>query len=179
MIITSLPAIFSGRSIIEVFSINYSNTNLFQSISMGYPTFWRILVDGTNSDGYNVLKITAMIFTVGVLGMLITFWTYKKIDLSGKNLIYVAFLLTYSTIIFLPSMHERYGYVYEVIAIIVAMLCFKTIPLFIAITIIAMTTYGEYLFGNTITPWLFALANFICYISYMFILNKELLKESD
>lgn len=179
MIITSIPAFLYGRQIVDVFTININNTSLFQSLSLGYPTFWRIIADGSGSDGYTTFKVTAIILTIIILGLIITYWIYNDIILSGENIIFTAFILTYSTVLFLPAMHERYGYLYEIMAIIIALLNPKTIPCLVILVAITLNSYGIYLFGNFEAAWLFSTLNFICYISYMIILNREIQKGSE
>lgn len=176
MVVTSIPALVMGRHISEVFSIYFGNVNLFQSLSMGYPTFWRIIVDGTHTDGYAVLEKPAILFSILLLGCFITYWTYKKIELDKRNIIFTSFLLIYTSVYFLPALHERYGFLYEILAIVVAFAYRKTIPLMMAIALMTMMSYGVYLFGNTISELSVSLFNFIIYSGYVIILKKEILK---
>ncbi len=177
MIVLSLPSLVQGRTISEMIHIYTDNTSLHTSISNGYPTFWRMLNDGTGAEGYITLKYTAMAFTVIVLGSFMYLWIRNNIAINNTNMIIMAFVLTYSTIMFLPAMHERYGFVFEALAIVIVFIYHKTIPLLIGINCISLTTYGVFLFNNTINEWVMALINLIFYVAYMIILNKKLVGE--
>ncbi|MCR5416511.1 MAG: hypothetical protein K6E79_06935 [Pseudobutyrivibrio sp.] len=174
MTVLSLPSLVQGRTISEMIHIYTDNTSLHTSISNGFPTFWRLLNDGTGAEGYLSLKYPAMALTVIVLGSFIYMWIRHNIELTGTNIIIMAFILTYSTIIFLPAMHERYGYLFEVLAIVIAFISYNTIPLLVGINCLSLTTYGAFLFGNTVNEWSLAVINIILYILYMIILNKHL-----
>jgi len=180
MIVLSLPALVQGRTVSEMIHIYTDNTSLHQSLADGYPTFWRVLADGTDytgADAYGTLKHAAMAFVVIVLGCLVYMWIRNAIELTNRNIILMAFIMTYTTVFFLPAMHERYGYCYEILAIMIAFMVTKTIPLAVALTCISLTTYGGYLFNNTVNEWTMAVINLIVYISYMIILNKELVNK--
>ncbi|SOC04121.1 glycosyltransferase 87 family protein [Pseudobutyrivibrio ruminis] len=178
MVVLALPSLVQGRTISEMIHIYTDNTSLHQSLANGYPTFWRVLADGTNftgEDAYGVLKHAAMAFTVIVLGCLVYAWVKKAVEFTGKNIVIMAFIMTYTTIFFLPAMHERYGFSYEILAIVIAIMVAKTIPLAVGLTCLSLTTYGAYLFNNTTNEWFLSVVNLILYISYMIILNKELI----
>jgi len=178
MTVLALPSLVQGRTISEMIHIYTDNTSLHTSISNGFPTFWRLLNDGTGAEGYTFLKYAAMALTVVILGSFMYMWIRNNINLNNVNIILIAFILTYSTIIFLPAMHERYGFIFEILAIVIVFIEIKTIPLLIGITCLSLTTYGVYLFNNTVNEWFLAVINFVFYVSYMIILNKTLIKHS-
>lgn len=178
MTVLALPSLVQGRTISEMIRIYTDNTSLHTSISNGFPTFWRLLNDGTGAEGYTFLKYAAMALTVVILGSFMYMWIRNNINLNNVNIILIAFILTYSTIIFLPAMHERYGFIFEILAIVIVFIEIKTIPLLIGITCLSLTTYGVYLFNNTVNEWFLAVINFVFYVSYMIILNKNLIKHS-
>ena len=178
MTVLALPSLVQGRTISEMIHIYTDNTSLHTSISNGFPTFWRLLNDGTGAEGYTFLKYAAMALTVVILGSFMYMWIRNNINLNNVNIILIAFILTYSTIIFLPAMHERYGFIFEILAIVIVFIEIKTIPLLIGITCLSLTTYGVYLFNNTVNEWFLAVINFVFYVSYMIILNKNLIKHS-
>lgn len=178
MIVLSLPALVQGRSITEIITIYTDNTSLHKSMSNNYPSFWRILNDGSYVDGYDTMKYVAMLFTVVVLGCYMYLWVHKKIKLTARNTLYMAFVLTYTTIFFLPAMHERYGFVYEALGIVIIFLCMKTIPLYLALMANTLVTYGAFLFHRPFSETVIAVVGFAVYISYMILINREMLKEN-
>ena len=79
--------------------------------------------------------------------------------------------------LFLPAMHERYGYPYEILAIILAVLQPKTIPLCAGLVGISLCTYGSYLFDTeTFSLVTLSVANLLVYGGYVLILNRQMEK---
>ena len=130
-------------------------------------------------DSYDTLKTAAILFTVVVLGCFVTFWVRHSVALTHGHMILMAFAMTYTTVFFLPAMHDRYGYVYEILAIIIAFMMVKTAPLAIAMICTSLTMYGVFLYHQNFNETTVAVINLIIYLAYMIIVNKELLKESE
>lgn len=114
-----------------------------------------------------------MIVTVFALAMLMVWWIRKAYVPTGKNLYMMAFLLVYTCVLLLPSMHERYGYLCEVLAIILAILIPKTIPLCVGLLAISINTYGIFLFGISGNWSFLACANLFFYCAYIYSLKEE------
>ena len=147
MLALSLPLVFWGRNIGEVFTIYANQTNSYQAMSMNYPSVWLLLCQAQDPAQYAFLKLPAIVMTVFVLALLMIWWIRKSYQPSGMNLYMMAFLVVYTCVLFLPSMHERYGYLYEILAVVLAVLIPKTIPLCIGLVCISLSTYGVYLFA--------------------------------
>lgn len=173
MVILSSPIVLWGRSLTEVVKIYFSQTGTYQAMSMNYPSPWLLLCQAWEQTQYAYLKNAAIIVTVFVLAVLMVWWIRRSCAPTGKNLYMMAFLLVYTCVLFLPSMHERYGYLYEVLAIILAILIPKTIPLCAGLLAISMNTYGIYLFGVS-GNWTFLVcANLFFYCAYIYSLKEE------
>ena len=71
-------------------------------------------------------------------------------------------------------MHERYGYLYEILAVVLAVLIPKTIPLCIGLVCISLSTYGVYLFGVGENWLVLVCANLALYGIYVNCLTKEM-----
>ena len=173
MLILSLPVVLWGRSLTEVVRIYFNQTGTYQAMSMNYPSPWLLLCQALEPTQYAYLKKAAIIVTVFVLAMLMIWWIRKAYVTTGKDLYMMAFLLVYTCVLFLPSMHERYGYLYEVLAIILAILIPKTIPLCAGLLTISMNTYGIYLFGVSGNCSFLACANLFFYCAYIYSLKEE------
>lgn len=174
MCVTSIPCLLKGRSVAEIFTVYLEQTDCYEKMSMNYPSFWVIFNDGILIDSYEAMKNTAIAVTVIALGILMVVWLEKKIALNMENMLYMAFLLAYTCVLFLPAMHERYGFVYEILAIAIAFVNKKTIPLLVSLCSISMVTYGYYLYYRSMDMNILAVINLVTYVIYLWILIKRM-----
>lgn len=89
----------------------------------------------------------------------------------------MAFLVVYTCVLFLPSMHERYGYLYEVMSILLAVMIPRMIMPCIGLLGISLNTYSNYLFANEMNIVGLAYFNVFIYIVCLCILSRELVHE--
>ena len=122
MLLVSSPMVLFGRSLTEVFRIYSRQTDQYLSVSMNYPSAWSLLCRSSNELQYLTLKSAAILVTVLVLAGLMLWWFLASYSTGSGNLIIMAFLLAYTCVLFLPAMHERYSYLYEILAIILVVL---------------------------------------------------------
>ena len=109
---------------------------------MNYPTFWNLLLC-VNMDVFFInMKKPAIALTVVVIALLMVTWIVKKVPMTTRNMIYMAFLLAYTCVLILPSMHERYGYLYEILAILVVYLQNRTLPCLLGMYLASFANYG-------------------------------------
>lgn len=178
MCITSIPVFLAGRSITDTFSVYFSQTGEYPVMAEGYPSFWMLIARGDPLYGYTSMAGAAIILTVAVLLAWMVYWQVKNISPDGKNFIYMAFILSYSAVLFLPAMHERYGYIYEILAIIILIYDRRTIFAFAGMYILTLIEYGRFLFrSEDDLSVILAAANVIIYVVYSVILLKN--SESD
>lgn len=179
MIALSMPGIFMGRSIMEVFTIYFNQTGSYQSINVNYPTFWNLFQRYNFTSFYLTMKQPAIAITVVALACFMVIWIVKNVTMSTRHIIYMAFLLTYTCVLFLPSMHERYGYLYEILAVAVAFLQVKTLPCLIGMYIVSFAIYGNYLFMFEVDFTTLSVVNVLVYFGYVLILMKEMLLDCE
>lgn len=175
MIATGLPGLFFGRSIFDIFLVYLDQTDSYKQVALNYPSFWTILFEYGNTDYYVVQKPAALLLTVVILAAFMIWWINIKIELNNKNMIYMAFVLSYTCVLFLPQMHERYGYLYEILAIIVLFLNRKTVKFMVPLYIITLTTYGKYLFGLPHPVDVYTgIANIFVWLGYVHLISKDM-----
>ena len=175
MCAASLPSVFFGRSLVDVFLIYFRQTGSYPYMAMNYPSPWLLLANGMSSSVYGLLRLPAMGFTVAALAVLMLYWLRKRILPEGENLLIMAFLLCFTCVLFLPSMHERYGFIYEILAIILAVLIPKTAPLCIGLIAVTVCTYGSFLFNWQSVPLkTLAVLNLVIYVAYVFMLSRRM-----
>ena len=146
-------------------------------MAMNYPSFWTLVCYTRYDVQYENLKNAAIIFTVCVLAFVMLLWIKGEYTTSGKNLVFLAFILSYACVMFLPSMHDRYGYMYEICAIIIAIIQPKTIPLCLGLLLISINTYGAFMFEIKPNYAVLTVFNMALFFAYLFALKPQLQKE--
>ena len=179
MLSLSLPLVFWGRNPLETISVYFNQISSYPNMALNYPSFWTLLCNTDDITQYVNLRFTAVLFTFSILAFIMVYWVQKNYSTAGKNLLIMAFILCYTCVLFLPSMHERYGFLYEMIAIILAVLIPKTFPLCLGLLLMSLRTYGSYLFEIEVNLVYLSILNLAIYVGYLHLLNPELeLKEN-
>ena len=143
---------------------------------INYPSLYSLLDYGP----YEGFSEVAILITVTALGMLFYYIAHqsKHVGHGDKlDIIIYLFLSAYTCVLFLPAMHERYGYSYEILAWILACLIPKTAPLCIGLQLMTLRTYSQFLFKSPINLTALGYMNIVIYFLYVWILLRELKQE--
>lgn len=182
MEIVCIPAMIMGRGFKAAFSVFYYQTESCDRLYFNYPSFWALFTDLSDIDAsrelINNLKIGSIILTFIILLIFMTVLFVKKINLTPEAVIETAFLFIFICVLFLPGMHERYGFAYEILAIVIAFIIPKTIPALVILTALSSITYGNCLATNVPVNPLMAVANILCFAYYTYVIFNKLLKDS-
>jgi len=68
MCAASLPSIFFGRELSDVFLIYFKQTSSYPYMAMNYPSAWLLLVNGMSPSAYHLFRLPSMIFYSGCVG---------------------------------------------------------------------------------------------------------------
>ena len=169
VIATALPNIFAGRPLTDMIGIYKEQIEKYQDIAKNYQTVWNILHFAYDSDAAWCIG-----FTVIALIVLGVFFYRKKADVWGKHFIWCAFLMSYTCVMFLPSMHERYAYLYEILAMITAFSYGINFIAAFAFQLISVKTYCSYLYGMLRDIDLLSIFNTVLYAFSIFAFVREL-----
>lgn len=171
MCLTSVPSLIMGRSIGDIF-INYAEqVSIYTSLAINYPSIWCVINEAVSPE---TLKIPAIIITVVLIGTYMYLWLKSEKGIEKEKMVYQAFILVYTCVFFLPKMHERYGFLYEIFAILIAFINKKTIVLCVVLNMLSLVTYGYYLYGAGYNARLLASINGVIYLAYLAILIPAL-----
>ena len=183
MEILAIPAMIMGRGWKAAFSVYYYQTQSCDRMYFGYYGFWSLFTvqnDGQMShDMIANLKVPAVILAVATLAALMAAFIVSKSELDAVNSLLLSFLMVYTCVVFLPGMHERYGFFYEIAAIIIAFIIPKTIPLLFVIMSVSALTYGGNLFMYFDNNPLLGIANMAVYFSYIAIIFFRLYRSAN
>lgn len=178
--ISTLPGIIAGRGILEGVEVYFIQKAEYYRMEMNYPGFWMFTSYETFVEKYeyfDYLYPIALLVTFMMLAAWMIFTIKKKVTLDAKNFLGLALLLTFTTVFFLPVMHERYGYIYEVLAIIYLFYNKKAKLPCLAIQVVSLVTYAWYLMYVPRNLTFLAVINTMIYITYAYLYVKGIKDE--
>lgn len=120
--VCSLPGLLMGRKWYEPFSIYFKQTNEWR-INLNYPNLSGLIykVAQNNTVLYGMLKNFLTLLTIGALLVGCYYLiVYTQGRLVGRDILLYAVWISWTCVMFLPSMHERYGYLVEVLLVILS-----------------------------------------------------------
>jgi hypothetical protein len=174
-IVFSIPGITQGRGIFECFTIYIDQVEEYKELVKNYPSFWNIWSSIDYASMESMVRPLTLSVTLLMLAAVMLVVLVNKIPLTARNQLFLAFIFSYTCVLFLPVMHERYGYLYEILAIIIAVIYTKTIPLCFSLQFITLVTYGACMFGTTYNTIALSIANTVVYLIYLCILLREMI----
>lgn len=173
--VLSLPGILMRGNWLEPFKIYFSQTDTHKAMWLNFPSFWMLI-----GDNYDMLKKVAILVTILILGLALAYSIYRnrKVDLS-EDFLQISIWTTWTSILFLPAMHERYSYLVDILLLLLVFINMR-FWIIAAIEIISsMLRYQAYLFGGVEVSTIHAivyLAAWLCFTWMVFIYN---VKEKD
>lgn len=154
-IVLSIPSLCMGLPLYKIFDIYVNQTSSYQAMYLNYPSFWALL-----GDNYQYLKLLSVIVTFIILLGGLLFVIVKKVELeSNNNFLKISTWTVWTCVMFLPSMHERYAYLPEIMSVILFFVIFWSKErnglsvVFIVACVLQLSTcmtYGRFLLDNTI-----------------------------
>ena len=170
MIVCCLPNILMGhRSVKDIARVYIDQTGEYPRMIMNYPSFWRLFSNSDEEVVYLILRNFAIVLTVFIL-LFLLFCFGQLHEIGERDYLYIAFFVVYTCVLFLPAMHERYGFIYEILAIIIMFFDKKTIiPVAILFTL-SILTYSHFLFDNNVAAnyaFILTVVNIGVYLFYL------------
>lgn len=154
-----LPAILAGRPVKNVLMIYFQQTSTYEVMTLNYPNLYYIM-----AAPYEIFQKVGIMLALVILGTGCFYAIKRKMELSLKNMIYFAIFSIWTCLMFLPSMHERYGYVMEILLILYGIFYKEKRVMAFLVNMISLSCYTIYLF--TYTPFdvrILSAVNLICY----------------
>ena len=146
-IVMCLPAVFLGRNFSDIFTIYVDQTDYGKQIQMNCPNFWALICDRNDTTYYYLFKTISIAIAVLALGIGLSLIIHKSIDLMNReNFLLTSIWTVFTCVMFLSSMHERYGYLLDILTIIYAVFIFKRVWLAVLCNLVSLRGYCFYLF---------------------------------
>lgn len=149
--VSLIPAAIAGRSWGDLLGIYGNQVAMFSRLSMNYPSIYTIITSDLKKATRQHLIRAGVVTTVIIFGMLASYMYHKKFKITKKFMITLVIFTAELCCFCLPVMHERYGYMPELLAVVYALYSYKRLPICAFLQVISMITYTRYLFGSTVT----------------------------
>lgn len=140
MLIMNIPAVIAGYSPAITFTKYMGQAGGYPWLYYFYPNLWLFF----QARPYYLFSTGAILLTATVLLIFVVLLIKKNITLTLDNSLYILFWTAYTCVFLLPSMHERYGFFAELIAVLIAILNIRLI--WVPITMM-LCTLPKYLFA--------------------------------
>ena len=150
-------------------------TGTYKSLFMNFFNLTGLLGSQANNlINYEALSKFFILFTVFILlvGFMVFLIKYQKNSLVFLEL---ASWTVYTCVMFLPSVHERYSFLVDILLIILAFVNKRYISIAIFEILNSFLGYTIYLFSSNINIILFSYISVLTYIYFTFIFFNGLL----
>lgn len=155
--LSGIAAYLYGRGIFDGFRIYFNQVSHYKQMALNVTSFW--LIGGNDFSNLNRYAIMLTVAILGI-GLYLTIDNDVKFE-SFKNYLVASVFVEWTSIAFLPAMHERYTYVLDLVLVTLALIDKKYIKYAFVSLIFSIITYNKYLFkGAVIDRW--------CVILYLF-----------
>jgi Gpi18-like mannosyltransferase len=139
-LVIASPAWLFGQSLIDIFSVYIKQVGTFHLLSMNAANLW-LYVPNTL---YGIGVPTGMVLAAGAGLSFAVYMARSKLPLKSSHLVIAAAVSLLLTPFLLPKMHDRYFYAFEVMAIVLACLHPRLIPIALAAQLNGVLAYLAY-----------------------------------
>lgn len=144
-----LPIIFMGRNITDIVKIYIDQTDYGKLIQMNCPNFYAFMCNGSDMQYYYLFKPISIWLTLLILAVGLCIVLYKKVDLTNvENFLFTAVWTSFTCLMFLSSMHERYSYLLDILLILYVVVARRHYAIAVISALVSLRGYCYYLFDN-------------------------------
>lgn len=169
---SGIVAFLFGRSLLAPLEIYTYQTGEYASMFLNFPSFWMLL-----GDDYETYKGFAILITLVLCGLLLYFVISGQfLPNTKQKTLLLAVVTVWTVIMFLPSMHERYSYLLDVLLICAVFVDLRFLKYSAASFILSLFTYGNFLVSNKGLDMILVIAYILSYAGFVhtaFKYNKE------
>lgn len=145
-VVSALPAWLFGRDFKELMTIYFDQAGTYPWGTLEYPNIYALLGEAMPDMRHATeLSGAGTFMTIIILGCIAYYFYAKDIKLTDELLITLA-LFTVALIVYsLPHMHDRYGFLIDLLAIIYGTLNVKKMPVACGFMLVSVLSFMPYL----------------------------------
>lgn len=152
-VLIQLPAVIAGRPLMELLRVYYLQAGEYPWCTMNFPNFYEFL-DETLFHWHNMKEMTAfgLCFSFGVMGLFAWWMFTQKFRMTNQILVTMALFSVSLALFTLPHMHERYGFIVDILAILYAFVRPSKAPVALGYILISLLSYMWFLNDIQVVP---------------------------
>ena len=144
MWLSGIVAFAYGRNLLAPILISSGQVGHYQEMYMSFPSLWMLVGNDYWSMRWFAILLTFAVLAVGLWYCL----NHKHNILSNERFYAVAAWFMWSMLLFLPSMHDRYAYLLDLLLVLLACWDRRFTKYAVITVLISLYYYGIYLFGD-------------------------------
>lgn len=169
-VLGALPAWLAGRDFKELMMIYFEQAGTYPWGTLEYPNIYALLGEAM-PDMRHAAEVSGAgtFLTIILLGCLAYYLYEKNINFTNELIVTLALFTVAVTVYFLPHMHERYGFLVDLFAILYGALNPKRLPVVCGFMLVSLLSFMPYLIAVHIVPIQYvaiALLGVIVYVGY-------------
>lgn len=152
-VLSAVPAWLFGRNFKELMLIYFDQSGTYPWGTLEYPNIYTLLGEAMPDLRHASEVSGAGVFmTIMLLGVIAYYLYTKDVNLTDELLVTLA-LFTVAVIVYcLPHMHDRYGFLIDLLAVVYGMLNAKRLPVMCGFFVISIVSFMPYLIAVHIIP---------------------------
>jgi Gpi18-like mannosyltransferase len=171
LIVTMIPAMIAGRDFFELASVYSRQVETYTRLTMNYPSIYTVISTSLPVETRRMIIAAGTTVTVAMLAFVAYRIRDRKFAMTGQYMVTLAIFTIQLTLFVLPVMHERYGYLPEMLAVVYAVMGYKRAAVCAVMQFVSIVTYSRFLFGTTVDKlWVLT----VMLLVVIFVLGKDL-----
>ena len=118
---TALPALLAGRSLGSILGIYLEQTSYYSALTLNAPSVYALIPYGARIDEALAAKLGILAAFALVLALLLALFFFRK-SLSDRAILLAGAAMALGVPLFLPHMHDRYFFLADCTALLLAVL---------------------------------------------------------
>lgn len=169
-LVSIIPAWMIGRDFKELIMVYFNQSGYYPWGTLNYPNVYALLGEAM-PDMRHAAEVSGagMFMTIIMLGCIAYYFYTKEIRLTDEMLVTLAMFTVAIIVYSLPHMHDRYGFLIDLFAVIYGVYNVRKLPVACGFMLISVLTFMPYLIAVDIMPLQYmamGLLGLIVYVGY-------------
>ncbi|MCM1185630.1 MAG: hypothetical protein NC251_01065 [Lachnoclostridium sp.] len=175
--IMSLPGVLGRHSLLAPFRIYANQKGSWTELYKNFPSF--LVFFGNEWETYEAVSRVIFLMIIALFGIALLYFMQKKIPLyRTKYFILMAAWSVWTCVLFLPEMHERYGYLLDILLLLVLFFEHRYAAAILPAFVSGIITYSCYLFHRDYNLVALSVLYTAAYFTYTYLFIRQMNKDT-